>query len=240
MLASLEYDRFRPAYGRDVTDWVRNGLKDPPVDLTIDVGCGTGRSSRWARAFSRRVIGFDPSREMIEVALGVNDDPAVKFRAGAAENFDTEGRRASLVVVGGAFEWFDQPAFRRQLSAAVTQDGQLAILWSWVETLDETSRAWFRLLRRLLGAQTGPDANDAMAMGRTFYSETPRWTVHRNTVQFDDIALMGFVRSSSYWRPTSGAAANLQREVSEFLAKFGNADGTAPIQFREVVLMGRP
>ncbi len=240
MLACLEYDRFRPAYGRDVTDWVRDGLGDPPVDLTVDIGCGTGRSSRWSRSFSHRVIGFDPSREMIDVALDVNDDPAVQFRVGAAENFDWEGRRAQLAVVGGAFEWFDQPAFSRQLASVLTDDAQLVILWSWVETLDEISRAWFRLLRRLLGAQAGPDANDAMAMGCSFYPQPPRWAVHRNTVPFDQNALTGFVRSSSYWRPTPRTDAHLKHEVGQFLEVFGEADGTAAIQFREVVLMGRP
>ncbi|MCF6378154.1 hypothetical protein L2K70_11125 [Nocardioides KLBMP 9356] len=114
------------------------------------------------------------------------------------------------------------------------------ILWSWIETLDETSSAWFRVLRRLLGAQTGPDPNDAMAMGRTFYTCRPRWTVQRNTVQFDDAALTGFVRSSSYWRATPRADDGLEAEVGAFMQEFGGADGTAPIQFREVALMGRP
>lgn len=37
--------------------------------LGLDIGCGTGRSSKVLKAFSQQVIGIDPSTEMLAEAV---------------------------------------------------------------------------------------------------------------------------------------------------------------------------
>lgn len=56
------------------------------VALIVDVGCGTGRFSRpLAERFDTRVIGIDPSQNMLEIARNKANERDVEFVEAAAE-----------------------------------------------------------------------------------------------------------------------------------------------------------
>lgn len=242
MLASHEYDRQRPAYSPEVALWVQEQCPGGRTELVLDIGCGTGRSSRWARQYADRVVGIDASSQMIEIAEQVNYDPCIEFHQASAEYFAHFDYRPSLILCGSAFEWFDKELFRREAHKVLTSDGSVVIIWSWIETLDEASSKWYSLMRRLLGAQVGPDPNDAMAMAWTFFPAAPACTVNRTRARYSPQHLVEFVKSSSYWRrqvrPDRNSA--LSHAIAEFASTHGGADGRVSLQFREVVMMGRP
>ena len=83
-LANL-YAQSRPAYPREAVDFVLATCHFGPGSVLVDVGCGTGISSRLFAARSLHVIGIEPNDEMRARALAEHG-PAVEYWDGRAES----------------------------------------------------------------------------------------------------------------------------------------------------------
>src|SRR5918912_4461776 len=98
-LADL-YPRHRPDYPAGAVDRVieRGGLAGDA--LLVDVGCGTGISSRQFAARGVRVLGIEPNDEMRARAEKVppGPGPAPEYRRGRAEQTGLPGGVAQVVL----------------------------------------------------------------------------------------------------------------------------------------------
>lgn len=239
MLASLEYDRARPPYSPELAQWVLEQIGGSPVDLTLDVGCGTGRSTRWARSFSREVIGIDKSPNMLALAQRINVDPGMSFRLGSAEDLRVAEGALDLILSCGAFEWFNKPLFVSQARRALARGRPTVLVWSWLEPLDDITSRWYGIMRRVLGAHVGPDPNDCQAMASTIFPRNASWNVLRSVHRYSGHELHEFIRSSSYWRPTRpGVVEECGLLIDKFIREAGQDDGTVRLVFREVGFVG--
>lgn len=86
-------------------------LLAPTTDSAIlDVGCGTGNLTASLRALtSGRVVGVDPSAEMIGQAQQRYGDQGISFATAASEEL-TFGEEFDALFCNSAFQWFQQPA----------------------------------------------------------------------------------------------------------------------------------
>src|SRR5207253_2470333 len=75
----------------------------------VDVGCGTGISSRLFAARGIPVIGVDPNDEMRgrAEAAAVPAGPRPVYRAGRAEATGLPDGAAAAVLAAQAFHWFE-------------------------------------------------------------------------------------------------------------------------------------
>ena len=96
------------------------------LPVAIDVGCGTGLSTRALREIADEVIGTDISAEMIELAP--RDDPHVRYVVAPAENLPVEDRSADLLTLACVFHWIDQAAFLNEASRVLRPGGLLVII----------------------------------------------------------------------------------------------------------------
>jgi ubiquinone/menaquinone biosynthesis C-methylase UbiE len=238
-MTSVEYDSARPPYGRALAEWVcvQSGVRE--FDHALDVGCGTGRSTRWARFFSRRVTGVDKSAAMISLARRLNTDPAVTFVPASAEDLGQLGGQIDIIVIAGAFEWFDKARFIGEARSLMPDGGPVAILWSWLEPLEPVSHRWYWLMRQILGAQIGPEPNDALAMVAAVFPRRQSWTRIRTQHRYTAAGLHAFLRSSSYWRPESvEMVTHSQQLVERFVIENSQATTDVQLTFREVGFLG--
>ena len=107
--AAHRYAEARPDYHAEVFQHVAAFLGDrAPVERALDVGCGTGQSTRAIARVARRVVGLDTSAFMIREARARIDHPLVVAKA---EALPVEEETVDLVVASAAFHWFDQPRF---------------------------------------------------------------------------------------------------------------------------------
>ena len=86
-LAEL-YARCRPGYPEESIDYIVERCKLGRQTLVVDVGCGTGISSRMLAHRSIPVVGIEPNAEMRALAAAENfADPAVapRYCEGRAE-----------------------------------------------------------------------------------------------------------------------------------------------------------
>ena len=101
---------------------------DIPVALALDVGCGTGQSTVALTTVAERIIGIDPSSEMLKAATR---HPKVEYGQSAAEQTPFSDARFDLITVAQAFHWLDHDAFLSEAHRLLRVPGWLAIYTSW-------------------------------------------------------------------------------------------------------------
>src|SRR5260370_17526391 len=124
-LASL-YDNYRPNYPAAAVDFILEHTGLHPGMRLIDIGCGTGISSRQFAQYGLLVIGIEPNAQMRQIAESLG---AANYRDGNAEATGMSDQSADAILAAQAFHWFPtEPAlheFRRILKPA----GCLALIW---------------------------------------------------------------------------------------------------------------
>ena len=84
--------------------------------LAVDVGCGTGMSTRNLFGKFDRVLGVDLSEAMIEEAKNCwKENSKVDFKVARAEEIPVENNSAQVVLVGRAIHYFDQKTFFKEV-----------------------------------------------------------------------------------------------------------------------------
>ncbi len=94
--------------------------------LIIDVGAGTGISSRLFLRHGYRVIAIEPNAEMRAAAVASGID----CREGRGEATGLESGIADLVICAQAFHWLDQPKAWVEFERVARPSGLLALIWN--------------------------------------------------------------------------------------------------------------
>nr|ACJ60960.1 VEG18 [uncultured soil bacterium] len=119
-LEAARYDRARPTYPDALIDRV---IELAPGKNFVDVGCGTGISSRPFQAAGCTVLGVEPDERMADFARGRGLDVEVaKF-----EDWDPAGRNFDAVVSGTAWHWVDPLAGARKVADVLSPHGLIAL-----------------------------------------------------------------------------------------------------------------
>ena len=119
------YDAHRPGYPPAVFDRMTAELTAPI--RALDVGCGTGLSTRGVAPFVEHVVGVDPEEAMLEAARrcgGAN----ITYRVARIESLD-DAEPFDLVLCAQSFHWFDTEATLARFHALLRPAGRLALLW---------------------------------------------------------------------------------------------------------------
>jgi SAM-dependent methyltransferase len=119
------YARSRPSYHANAVWQIqqRLGLTEP-VRQALDVGCGTGNSSRALANIARVVVGADASRSMLDAAASGVGICYVEARAETLPFLDAA---FDLVTVASAFHWFDRARFLPEAQRVLGPGGWLVV-----------------------------------------------------------------------------------------------------------------
>jgi SAM-dependent methyltransferase len=164
------YAEFRPSYPLAVFQRIRD-LVGPETlakaPLLIDVGCGTGISTRLLReafcgaaansaeskisvATRLRIVGIEPSDDMRREALAATTAPEVEYITGVAESLPVADGAVAVLLSAQAAHWFDRPRFYAEAARALAAGGVLALVfnnrsWRKSQFLEEHQRLLERL-----------------------------------------------------------------------------------------------
>lgn len=195
------YVAYRPEYPPELFERI---LAAVPLDRRIramDLGAGTGKSTRAVLNHFTEVIAVEPDSLMADrLRLGA---PGAKVRVAAAEETVQEPSSVDLITIVTALHWMDAPRVMANVTLWLRTGGVLAVCGSVVPVTREPVRAavgqefedhWneFRDLRLNLVNSSQHVLQEIRAL-RVFDDRMVSNVVHLTAHEF-----AGFWRSSSY------------------------------------------
>jgi len=191
------YERYRPGYPAALVDWLVALAGLAPGARVVDLGCGTGISSRLFAEHGFDVVGVEPNDAMRARAEARGGGP--RYVRGEAAATGEPDASAALVIAAQAFHWFDVPRTMHELARVLVPGGRAAAFWNerarspFLDAYDALLMAYSAEYRALKGA------GDAIARIRAFAgTRDAREASFANPQTLDREAFVGRVHSSSY------------------------------------------
>jgi SAM-dependent methyltransferase len=117
----------------------------------VDLGSGTGLSSRWAASWASDVIGVEPNADM-RAQAEVRPVANVTYREGTSDDTGLGSASADVVVAVQAMHWMEPVSTLREVARILRPGGVFAVLdadWPPVTGIVEAEMAWQTFHRRV-------------------------------------------------------------------------------------------
>ncbi|MGN6245593.1 MAG: class I SAM-dependent methyltransferase [Motilibacteraceae bacterium] len=183
------YDRLRPATPQAALDW----LLPPHARRVLDLGAGTGGTTRAMLERGLDVVAVEPDERMREVLAA--RAPGATVLAGAAEKIPLPDADVDAVVASSAWHWFDPELAPAEVARVLRPGGRLAVLWNgrdgdvpWMSALEQAVRTDGMTAAPAARRYREVDLPDGLPFGPGRQHEV-RWT--RTMAPADVVALMG-------------------------------------------------
>jgi len=118
-----KYDSARPNFHPLVFERLA-GVFRGPFAAALDVGCGTGQSTKALASVSAFVVGLDASATMLRVARRRDANPYVR---GSAERLPFRDGASDVVTVGLGLHWFGRTTFLNEAHRVLRSGAWLLI-----------------------------------------------------------------------------------------------------------------
>jgi len=159
---AAHYDRFRPRPPRALLELLCRYVRTTAPSLVVDLGCGTGLSTRAWSGTAARTIGVEPNAAMLAAAEPARD---VEYAEAFAQATGLPDASADIVTCSQSLHWMDpEPTFAE--AARILRAGGVfaAYDYDWPAVVDPELDAAFQAYqarrgasRRLRGIQRGVD-----------------------------------------------------------------------------------
>jgi SAM-dependent methyltransferase len=156
------YDRHRPRPPEALLEWLCRYARVARPALVVDLGCGTGLSTRAWSDRAERVVGIEPNPAML---AGADPAPGVEFREAFAQKTGLEDGCADIVTCSQSLHWMEpDPTFTE--AARILRPGGVfaAYDYDWPPAIDPEVDAAYDAyqarrgeLRRSRGLKRGGD-----------------------------------------------------------------------------------
>jgi ubiquinone/menaquinone biosynthesis C-methylase UbiE len=155
------YDKYRPQPPDVLAEILCSLAEVEQPALVVDLGCGTGLSTRYWGARAQQVIGVDPSPDMLKQAEAATSAANVHYRQGTSHATGLAGRCADIVTCSQALHWMEPLETFREAQRILRPGGVFAAYdydWPPMTTSWEACLAYEvcqQKVRRLEKAQPG-------------------------------------------------------------------------------------
>jgi ubiquinone/menaquinone biosynthesis C-methylase UbiE len=123
----FDYDRFRPVPPVDLMELGAGWAGPAPLELVVDLGCGTGLSTRPWSSRAEKIIGIDPSTDMLEAARAATSAPNITYRQGSGQHTELEAGAADIVTCSSAVHWMEPVSTVEEMSRILRRNGVLLV-----------------------------------------------------------------------------------------------------------------
>jgi SAM-dependent methyltransferase len=232
------YARFRPDYPAEAIDTVirRAGLDGG--GLLVDVGCGTGVSSRLFAQKGVVVVGIEPNAAMRQKAEAAGG--SIRYLAGRSEETGLPDGVARAVLAAQAFHWFDAPVALGEFHRILGPGGWVALMWNERDESDAATRAYGDAIR------LAPDATliegTRIGAGRALL-QTPLFDSGEvieldHGQELDEEGVLGRAFSSSYVPREPPLGPRIEQELRQVFARF-QREGRMRLCYRTTLYLAR-
>lgn len=127
------YDRFRPAPPDDFGPLLTQLIQIERPELVVDLGCGTGLSTRYWAERAAQVVGVEPSPGMIAEARAGTPQPNVSYLEGYGHQVSLPGQCADIITCCDSLHWMEPEATFSEIARLLRPGGAFA----WVHYSDD-------------------------------------------------------------------------------------------------------
>jgi ubiquinone/menaquinone biosynthesis C-methylase UbiE len=120
------YDQYRPNPPDALSAVLAQMTGKPVPDLVVDLGCGTGLSSRFWSERARQVIGVDPARDMLVYARLHTHEPNITYVFGFGHQVALASGCADVVTCSQALHWMEPVSTLAEIARLLRPGGVFA------------------------------------------------------------------------------------------------------------------
>lgn len=235
--AADDYARFRPSYPPALVDLILEAAPVPAGGTIVDLGAGTGISTRLFSGRGFHLIGVEPNAEMRAYADAAKTLGA-RYLEGTAAKTSLPDRSADLVIAAQAFHWFPLEETLGELRRILVPGGAFAAFWN-VRGDSPFMQAYRALLGTLGEYEKVPKPEPTLAalearpeLERVRHAELPYAQV------LDEAGLLGRAKSSSYVAHAGPGQAAFLAALSQLFEQH-QVGGKVELSYRTVVSVFR-
>lgn len=206
-----DYAVGRPSYPKRALDVLFEGTADPAAMVVVDLGAGTGISSRLLAERGAQVIAVEPNASM---RANAQPCPRLRWIDATAEATTLPSVCADLVTSFQAFHWFSHEAALDEMLRILRPGGHAAVVYNERDEDHPFTHAYGEIVRRFSTDDTEPRRHN----GRETFAAFPRWFDVRvvkvpNEQRLDRQGLRARARSTSYLPHEGTALERLDAEL---------------------------
>jgi SAM-dependent methyltransferase len=218
---SQAYAQSRPTYPSEAIDAILEVCALEPGHTMVDIGCGTGISSRLFGDRGLKVIGIEPNDEM-RSAAEAQPDENITYRKATGEQTDLPDACAQAVLAAQAFHWLRADAAFEEFSRILKPQGWVILMWNERDSRDQFTDAYGKLLNSLPETQ-----NVEMRRGKAgeplltcpLFTNARKLTFANHQTMMQE-SLLGRAFSTSYVPQTFPDADIFADQLKQLFAKF--------------------
>jgi ubiquinone/menaquinone biosynthesis C-methylase UbiE len=241
-LSSL-YAQYRPDYPEEAAEHIVEQCSLRTEAVIVDVGCGTGISTRWLARRGFRMIGIEPNAEMRARAASEPMEggaPAPDYRQGRAEATGLDDGVADLVLCAQAFHWFEPQAALREFHRILKPDGWVALVWNERDDNDSFTAAYGSVIRKLPEALAVevPRGRAGDRLHESPLLRKAKKAVFKHHQNLDLDGVLGRAFSASYAPKEPLAAERFAGELAEVFQQY-QENGLVTLRYETSVYLGQ-
>lgn len=242
--AAEEFERYRPGYPPELFEHILAAVAAENRERAIDLGAGTGKSTRALLPHFREVIAVEPDPGM--AAKLKEDVPSVIVYNITAEDFSQPPSTVDLVTIANALHWMDAlrvfanvHSWLRPRAIFAVFDRPLPKTIPAIDaiTLAEMRGPWKPYRDDRLGKKYVWEDQIRSAAGFELFEETKfSYVIPMSSADF-----VGFWRSTSYGSAYARSIADPGRYWSTLESRFAEAaaSATIPVDLSPTLILSR-
>ncbi|XP_076314082.1 putative methyltransferase DDB_G0268948 [Tachypleus tridentatus] len=124
------YSHFRPSPPEELVSRIISYVKEkvrPPLHHALDVGCGSGQSTRVLTPYFEKVTGIDTSAAQIDEAMKNEKSNKTEYKVAYAENIPLHDESVQLVSASQCAHWLNLDMFFKEVHRLLVPDGVVAL-----------------------------------------------------------------------------------------------------------------
>eukprot|EP00090_Calanus_glacialis_P011110 TRINITY_DN19584_c0_g1_i1.p1 TRINITY_DN19584_c0_g1~~TRINITY_DN19584_c0_g1_i1.p1 ORF type:complete len:288 (-),score=113.65 TRINITY_DN19584_c0_g1_i1:26-844(-) len=124
------YAKFRPVPPLSILTQILKFREraSPPLNLAVDVGCGSGQFTRLLPPVCTSVLATDVSQVQVDQARNLLHYDNLEVKVGRGEKIEVEDSSVDLVTVCQALHWMEVEEFYAEVSRILVPGGTLAVI----------------------------------------------------------------------------------------------------------------
>src|SRR5579872_1591829 len=148
---AYHYAKYRRGFPKIFFNYLQDSGVIKSGKVVVDLGTGTGAIARQLAMLNCKVIGVDPTSELLEEARKQDKlaGVTVKYISATAEKTTLPSETCDIVIVGQAWHWFDQAAAVKEILRILKLGGKFIIAhYEWITEQDSVSQVTEKLMKK--------------------------------------------------------------------------------------------